>query len=322
MDLQVLFKAFWLILLAELGDKTQLATLCFAATSQSRWSVFVGAAAALVLTSLVAVLMGYGIMKIVPSQYLRYAAGVLFIALGTIMLALELVSGLVDFFFPRLCLVCMERLGEDEEVICDGCRKEMPEIAKPVCPVCGAGARKLSAKKCYDCPKPPTFFDRARARYQYGGILPEAIQKMKYKKRIEAIEVFGKLLFLYWKQEMDDKPVDCIIPVPLHASRERHRGFNQSEMIAEVLTKYSGVPTVVDVLLRTRPTKTQTGLLPEERRKNVEGAFAVSYPPVVKDKHILLIDDVYTTGSTANECARMLKDAGCTSVTVLTLARA
>jgi competence protein ComFC len=237
-------------------------------------------------------------------------------------LAAEIAGGLVDFFFPRLCLVCMEKLGEDEEVICDSCRKTMHEVAKPVCPLCGAGARKLSKKKCYDCPKPPTFFDRARARYQYAGVLPEAIRKMKYRKRLEAVDVFGKLLFLYWKEEMGDEQVDCIIPVPLHASRERHRGFNQAEMIADVLTRYSEVPTVAGALLRIRPTKTQTGLLPDERRKNVEGAFAVPYAPIVKDRRVLLIDDVYTTGSTVNECARVLKEAGCARVAVLTLARA
>jgi putative Ca2+/H+ antiporter (TMEM165/GDT1 family) len=86
MDLEVFMKAFWLILLAELGDKTQLATLCFAATSESKLSVFLGAAIALVLTSLMAVLLGYGVVKVVPSHYLRYGAGALFVILGVLMI--------------------------------------------------------------------------------------------------------------------------------------------------------------------------------------------------------------------------------------------
>jgi len=116
--------------------------------------------------------------------------------------------------------------------------------------------------------------------------------------------------------------IDCIIPVPLHVARLRQRGFNQALILAHELSRAFSLPLSFDNLKRVRPTRPQVELTGTERIKNVAGAFALRRPDELKDRGVLLIDDVFTTGATMNECARVLKDAGASRVTALTLARA
>jgi len=115
--------------------------------------------------------------------------------------------------------------------------------------------------------------------------------------------------------------VDCLVPVPLHPSREAERGFNQSMLLASRVSRRWGIPIVSRALRRQRPTPPQTDLDADERRRNVKGAFAVSRPGAVNGQHVLLIDDVFTTGATVSECARLLLDAGARTVGVLTVSR-
>jgi ComF family protein len=120
---------------------------------------------------------------------------------------------------------------------------------------------------------------------------------------------------------LDLSQIDTILPVPLHRSRERERGFNQAYILAKVLSRRYGVPILKGVLGRIRPTPPQTGKR-RERMRNVRGAFQVHYPERIRGQSILLIDDVYTTGATVNECAKVLMKAGARAVWVYTLARA
>jgi ComF family protein len=116
--------------------------------------------------------------------------------------------------------------------------------------------------------------------------------------------------------------IDMVMPVPLHRKRLRQRGFNQALLLAHRMSEQYGIPLVFDNLERVRPTRPQVELSGEERVKNVTGAFALRFPKKVEDKHILVIDDVFTTGATMNECAGVLKSAGAEQVTACTLARA
>jgi ComF family protein len=116
--------------------------------------------------------------------------------------------------------------------------------------------------------------------------------------------------------------IDMVMPVPLHRKRLRQRGFNQALLLAHRMSEQYGIPLVFDNLERVRPTRPQVELSGEERVKNVTGAFALRFPKKVEDKHILVIDDVFTTGATMNECAAVLKRAGSSQVTACTLARA
>lgn len=234
----------------------------------------------------------------------------------------ELFQGFIDFFFPPLCAACGERLVEGEEVICDTCRRSFTEVPKPWCLRCGAGKVKAKQKDCKACPEKPVFFDLARAVLLYRGAAREVIHTLKYKRRLEVAPVLGRPMFLYLKRELGDDTFDAIIPVPLHPARERKRGFNQAELIAEEVARLAHIPLIPEVLLRIKSTKQQTQVPLEKRRQNVAGAFALRIPEPIFDKTILLIDDVYTTGNTVNEASRVLKEGGASTVCVLTFARA
>jgi len=149
----------------------------------------------------------------------------------------------------------------------------------------------------------------------------EAIQRFKYNSETQLISPLGTL-FSSFAREWIPNPKDFLtIPVPLHRRRLRERGFNQSLSLAKVLSSELGTPLDYLTLVRKRYTRSQTGLGKEERRKNVKDAFSVIYPNIIEDENIVLVDDVFTTGYTLNECARTLKRSGAITVICLTLAR-
>jgi len=154
----------------------------------------------------------------------------------------------------------------------------------------------------------------------YDGPIREAIHALKYEgKSFLAKPLVGLLNRAY--PFMDYGSYDLLVPVPLHPKRLRERGFNQALVLARAIGRREGVPCTGFVLRKTRPSAPQIHLSPEERQKNVKGSFAVADPAKVRGKRVLLIDDVMTTGSTVNECARELSKAGAARVDVFTMAR-
>jgi ComF family protein len=151
----------------------------------------------------------------------------------------------------------------------------------------------------------------------YDGIVLEAIHRLKYQRQIIYAKFLAQLLAASPARE-GIAETDLLVPVPLHPRRLRWRGFNQALLLARA---FPDIPLGRDILVRRRPTRPQLKLSPEERRTNVKGAFLVSDPVVVAGKSVLLLDDVYTTGATAKECARALCQAGAGRVEVLTVAR-
>jgi ComF family protein len=166
------------------------------------------------------------------------------------------------------------------------------------------------------------YFDRARAPLLYNGPIVEAVIALKFRQRIELAEFFARILLYHVKMEMNKEKFDCIVPVPLHYRRFYSRGFNQSEEIGRFLAGWMSVPLWTETLRRARPTKPQTRLAHADRLKNVRDAFVIFHADPVKERHVLLLDDVFTTGSTVNACAMALKEAGVRRVTALTLCRA
>jgi len=149
----------------------------------------------------------------------------------------------------------------------------------------------------------------------------ESIQRLKYNLENYLASSLGKLMSSFAREYIFNVTDFLIVPVPLHRRRLRERGFNQSLLLARVLASDLGNQLDYLSLIRKRYTRAQTGLKREARRKNVKDAFSIIYPETVKDKKILLVDDVFTTGYTLNECARILKKSGATTVICLTLAR-
>lgn len=148
----------------------------------------------------------------------------------------------------------------------------------------------------------------------------ELIHRFKYGKKIPLGRRLSQRLGETINSGSSFSESDLLIPVPLHKSRYRERGFNQSEIIAEEISKTTGVSLLREGLKRKKNTKDQTNLSPQQREQNVRGAFVVTQPGIINGKNIILVDDVITTGATMNECARMLKQAGAEKILGMTIA--
>lgn len=232
-------------------------------------------------------------------------------------------SGFVSLLFPERCPFCRKPNGEPApsvQGLCPDCSRDIQWIRPPWCPCCGRpfvpeGVSHL----CLEClgKKRPFKWARAVARYQGG--LAKAIARFKYQGDIRLISVLGKF-WEEWREE-DLSSIDAVIPVPLHPNRLRERGFNQALLLCRAMKSLPREKIHPGGLERTRNTPPQVRLDASERRKNVHGAFSVSDPSLIRRRRVLIVDDVYTTGATVNECARVLKRAGAAEVFVLTLAR-
>jgi ComF family protein len=211
----------------------------------------------------------------------------------------------------------------------------MTPIAETVCTTCGerlasivASAENCAAeRRCAACRSAEPAFHKAAAYGSYSGGLRDLIHLLKYQHVRPAAGVLGRMLFEVISQLSDgfDSRVPLVVPVPLHSRKLRERGFNQSELIARAALKLkpSGLDLVLkpELLMRRRATESQTGLSRDQRQRNMRGAFAITLLKEVQDREILLVDDVLTTGTTASECARVLRRAGATRVWVATVAR-
>jgi ComF family protein len=229
-----------------------------------------------------------------------------------------------DALFPPLCLSCSEVLPSDpRQVFCPECRRQITFITGSCCPVCGIIFPDSPAGNhlCGSCLENKPWFTYARAAVAYDGVILDAIHQFKYGRNITAGAALACLLADFHFADIDWGIFDVIIPVPLHIKRLRERSFNQSLILACALGKKHGIDVDFSLLKRRKLTLTQTGLNKKEREKNISSAFVVSSPEMIYGRNLILVDDVYTTGATINECAKTLVKAGASQVAVLTLAR-
>ena len=236
----------------------------------------------------------------------------------------EMGGSLLDLFFPKRCAGCEDAwLLSHEGSWCNDCLNNLPWIEPPLCPQCGRPFVKSPSSPdhlCGECLSGTFFFDSARSANVYTGVIRERIHQLKFGRQLHRALPLAQLLVRAF-EKASPPPVDFIVPVPLHIKRLRERGFNQSGLLAGILGHRLHLPVHYAVLLRRQWTKPQTRLKRRERLKNVGNAFEVSNPSELKDCSILLVDDVYTTGTTLNECAKVLKSKGAGQVHALTVAR-
>jgi ComF family protein len=239
---------------------------------------------------------------------------------------MSLFRHILDFLLPSPCSYCHEPVGDSRVPhFCATCWDDFDPIFGPVCTLCGKpfdSPETLSyspAFQCSSCRTSPPLFDQALSVGYFEGPLREAIHQFKYRPCRSLGTPLGAWMADRVRMLLN---IDMIMPVPLHPKRLRQRGFNQALLLAHRINVRHDIPLVYDNLARVRPTRPQVELTGEERVKNVAGAFSLRFPEIVEDKHILLIDDVFTTGATMNECAAVLKRAGAKQVTACTLARA
>ncbi|MDD4357406.1 MAG: ComF family protein [Smithellaceae bacterium] len=231
---------------------------------------------------------------------------------------------LSDALFPPLCLACSEVLsGTAHEVFCPDCRRRITYITGSHCPVCGMIFPNSPSENhlCGNCLERKPWFSSARAAVAYDGVVLDAIRRFKYGRDITT----GSALATFWAgfdfDDLDFHMFDAIVPVPLHIKRLRGRGFNQSLILARALGKKHRLMVDFSLLKRCKLTLTQTGLDKKDRVKNISGAFVAGPREKIRGKNLILVDDVYTTGATINECAKTLIRTGASKVAVLTLAR-
>ena len=226
----------------------------------------------------------------------------------------------LEFFLPRLCLFCEAAVGEMAAVaVCPDCESQIKWVESPLCTRCGqmfldpGGGDRV----CGDCQTDPPPFTRARAAAIYDGPVAQAITRFKFNRQMAFLPVMQHWLRRPICMELASG-ADLLVPVPLHPRRIKNRGFNQALLLTQA---FPGAAVALEAVVRTRHTPPQVGLNPKARQDNVKGAFAVPDPGLVKGKTVLLVDDLFTTGSTVKECARVLRKAGARQVEVLTVAR-
>lgn len=271
----------------------------------------------------------------------------------------SLISVFLDAVFPPKCLVCSrlfkpatkssgnallpkdvveiaDLFAESYRLLtsfcCSDCVSTAAALTSPMCTCCGIPfkSRQDQNHLCGDCIARPKKFRMARAAMVCDPQLMAVIHRFKYAAKTQLARPLGALMLSIFLRQWENEEVDLILPVPLHPQKFRNRGFNQSyslirswKAVAETMhITLPDIPIQTDVLIRTKATVPQTELGRRQRLKNVKGVFSLRFPGRVYGKNLLVVDDVYTTGATVNECARTLLEFGAARVDVLTLARA
>jgi ComF family protein len=201
--------------------------------------------------------------------------------------------------------------------LCEECQEQIAYVEPPFCARCGNTV--FTNDLCARCQTNPLQIDRIRSVVYFEGVLREALHRFKYDQLTALARPLGDLLATYWRQH--PMPVDVIVPVPLHNTRLRERGYNQAALLAREMARQVGVAVVERTLLRQRSTAPQVELDIKQRKKNVQGAFRCS-SDALAGQRVLLIDDVCTTGATLEACAVAVREGGAHTVWALTLARA
>lgn len=220
----------------------------------------------------------------------------------------KVVEILLHILFPNKCMICRSPIAYDGR-ICDTCFKTAPFIDNENCLLCNHSDCICNIKRNH--------FERLISSFYYEPNFNQAIIDFKFRN----VKINGKKLAFYMALNIAYLDIDLIIPAPLYKKDQHVRGFNQSYVLAKWVSFYSKIPLASDVLIKHKQTDKQHDLSAIKRRKNLKDAFKICNPQLVKGKTILLVDDVYTTGSTMRECSRMLKINGAKSIICLTAAK-
>lgn len=224
-------------------------------------------------------------------------------------------------FFPEACPLCAKSLRTWERKLCAACETMFRELKEPLCQRCSRELPPFSGMAvCGDCRHGRHEADKVWALFAYNEPFKKILHLLKFCGKPALLQVFENRLRNFTENK-DWPALDMLIPVPLDGIRQWERGFNQSHLLARLLGDFLGLPVNHHLLKKSTIAPPQSLLPKAERLLNIRGNFKVRSAEKIRGRDILLVDDVYTTGATVNECARVLKEAGANSVYAFTLAR-
>ena len=230
----------------------------------------------------------------------------------------KLLQSLIDLLYPRRCPVCGRIVMPKGRLICPDCVDQLSWVSQPVCKRCGKEIFVDTAEYCLDCTRHPRSFVSGRALLNYNRTASRSMAQIKYNNRREYLDFYAEAMARRLGPAVRRMNAQALVPVPVHPSRMKVRGFNQAEELARRLSEKLDIPVNAGLLRRNRNTVPQKDLNPAQRLKNLQEAFVASRPPAGL-KSVILVDDIYTTGSTVEACARVLRGAGIERVYFLSI---
>ncbi len=216
---------------------------------------------------------------------------------------------LLDLLYPRHCPLCNTILNFGNVSVCNGCMKQQKRIKPPYCMKCGKTIGDSTLEYCQDCSKITKSYNRGFPVFSYTGGIKNALYDFKYKNQREYGAFFAECIMEQYGASLERLGLDGLIPIPVHKSKKKVRGYNQAEVLAKQLGKRLQIPVYPQYLVRAVNTNPQKELNDKTRMKNLKNAFKIG-ENTIKLKKILLVDDIYTTGATIESCTRVLLQAG------------
>lgn len=233
----------------------------------------------------------------------------------------QLLQPVMNIFYPRRCPICGGIVLPIGELICNGCQKKLPIIQEPRCKKCSKPIENEERELCYDCSKRVFHYQYGYALWVYNETLQKSMVAFKYKNKAEYATYYIRELMKYYRKPIQIMKVDVIVPVPIHKKRLKQRGYNQAALLAKGIGEALELPVEEQLLVRRKNTIAQKRLNDQERFQNLSHAFCVN-AEVAKEyrfKKVLLVDDIYTTGSTIETCTNAMLNAGIKEVFFVSL---
>ena len=234
------------------------------------------------------------------------------------------IAKLLDWLYPPACIACrsliaLSNTGPRDMLLCHKCQTLFEPIAspKPICNNCGIPTER-DVERCVSCFGKTFYFTSNRAIFVYDDLMRDLLHELKFRRRKQVAKSLGKLWACAWAIHTPVADDAILVPLPLHPKKQKERGFNQAQVLAQQLSERLNMP-LENILTRILDTPPQSGLHPRMRIENVAGAFDIAKDASVQGKNYIIIDDIYTTGASLNECARVLKNAGADNVNCMTL---
>lgn len=225
---------------------------------------------------------------------------------------------IMDLVYPRRCPICGDIADPRGNLACPPCKKRLKYVEEPKCKKCGKHVEFNEQEYCFDCVKKDHQYTYGISLWEYDSTMRKSISDFKYKSRREYADFYIEEIIKYYKEEIMIMSPDVLVPIPIHKSKLLDRGYNQAEVLCQGLSSKLGIPTIPNLLMRDKKTLPQKQLNDKERVKNLQQAFSFNEKARFKTNmsinKVLLVDDIYTTGSTIEACSRILIKNGISEV--------